>query len=176
MVCKDVGFPDVTAVKIKTQTSSVIIYNLYCDCMYSDSLCDLKKHLQACTQARENREEDAEMIWLGNFNRHHPQWDDEQNTHLFTRSSLDEAQILINATIDYNLQMTLPKRLPTLIAMLTGNYKRTDNVFISSTLIERLITCTTVPEGQPAKSNHFPINTTLELSPYHRKDTKIQFP
>ena len=111
-------------------------------CTHSDSLCDLKKHLQACTQARENREEDAEMIWLGDFNRHHPQWNDEQNTHLFTRSNLDEAQILINATINYNLQMMLSKKLPTLITMSTGNYTRTDNVFISSTFIERLTTCT----------------------------------
>ena len=100
----DVGSPDVTAVKIKTHTGSVIIYNLYCDCTHSDSLRNLKKHLQACTQARENREEDAEMIWLCDFNRHHPQWDDKQNTHLFMRSNVDEAQILINATIDYNVQ------------------------------------------------------------------------
>ena len=79
------------------------------------------------------------------------------------RSNLNEAQILINATINYNLQMTLPKGLPTLIAMSTGNYTRTDNVFMSSTLAERLITCTTVPEDQPAKSNHFPVDTTLKL-------------
>ena len=59
--------------------------------------------------------------------------------------------------------MTLLKGLPTLIAMLTGNYTRTDNVFMSSTLTERLITCTTVAEVQPAKSNHFPVDTTLEL-------------
>ena len=100
------------------------------------------------------------MIWLGNFNRHHPQWGNQQKTHLFTRSNLDEAQILINAIIDYNLQMTLPKRLPTLIAMSTGNYTRTDNIFISSTLIEKLTTCTTVLEDQPAKKT-----TSLSTQP-----------
>ena len=101
----DIGSPDITAVKVKTQTSSVTIYNLYCDCTHSDSLLDLKRHLQACTKDRENSEEDTEIIWLGDFNRHHPLWDNEQNTHLFTRSNLDKARILMNATIDYNLQI-----------------------------------------------------------------------
>ena len=123
----DVGSLDITAVKLKTQTGSVTIYSLYCDCMHSDSLLDLNRHLQACTKDRENSEEDTDIIWLGDFNRHHPLWDDEQNTYLFTRSNPNEAQTLINATIDYNLQMTLPKGLPTLIAMSTGNYTRTDN-------------------------------------------------
>lgn len=27
---------------------------------------------------------DDHMIWLGNFNRHHPLWDEDHNTHLFT--------------------------------------------------------------------------------------------
>ena len=170
----DVGSPDITAVKIKTHNGCVILYNLYCDCTHSDSLFDLKKHLQAHTQDRENSKEDAEIIWLGDFNRHHPLWDDEWNTHLFMRSNLNEAQISINATINYNLQITLPKSLPTLIAMLTGNYTRTDNVFMSSTLTERLITCTTVPEDQPAKSNHFPIDTTLELK-VHTTENKQKF-
>ena len=43
----DIGSPDVTAVKITTHTGRIIIYNLYCNCMHSDSLCDLRKHLQA---------------------------------------------------------------------------------------------------------------------------------
>ena len=59
-----------------------------------------------------------------------------------------------------------------LIAMSTGNYTRTDNVFISSTLIERLTTCTTVPEDQPAKRNHFPIDTTLELKVHTAEKTQ----
>ena len=49
----DIGSPDVTAVKVKTQTGSVTIYNLYCDCTHSDSILDLKRHLQACTKDRE---------------------------------------------------------------------------------------------------------------------------
>ena len=78
----DIGSPDVTAVKVKTQTGSVTIYNLYCNCMHSDSLLNLKRHLQAHTKNRENSKEDTEIIWLGDFNRHHPLWDDEWNTPL----------------------------------------------------------------------------------------------
>jgi hypothetical protein len=60
--------------------------------------------------------------------------------------------------------MALPTKLPTLKAMATGNYTRTDNVFISSDLVENLISWKTVPEDQPPKMDHFPIDTVIELS------------
>ena len=61
------------------------------------------------------------------------------------------------------MHMVLPKNMPTLKAMATGNYTHPDNVFIITSLLEQLMSYTTVPEAQPAKSNHFPINTVLEL-------------
>ena len=39
------------------------------------------------------------MIWLGDFNQHHPQWEEERNCHLFTWQNLDASQTLIDAII-----------------------------------------------------------------------------
>jgi len=49
------------------------------------------------------------IIWLGDFNRHHPMWDEDHNAHLFMRTNLDGAQHLINVVIELNLKMALPK-------------------------------------------------------------------
>ena len=103
------------------------------------------------------------MIWLGDFNRHHPGWDEEQNNHLFTRANLDEAQVLIDAASSYDLVMALPKGILTLAAMAMGKLTITDNVFMSFELQQNLTRWVTVPEDWLAKSNHFPINTTIEV-------------
>ena len=75
------------------------------------------------------------MIWLGDFNRHHPLWDEERNVHLFTTANLDAAQPLLNLLATYGMKMALPKGIPTLEAMNTKNYTRPDNVFCSSALL-----------------------------------------
>ena len=38
--------------------------------------------------------EKEKVIWLGDFNRHHPMWDEERHAHLFTRAALEVAQLL----------------------------------------------------------------------------------
>ena len=102
-------------------------------------------------------------IWLGDFNRHHPLWDEPCNAHLFTRTNLEAAQTLVDLTVDMDLTMALPKHLLTLHAFATKNLTRTDNVFMSSKLTENLISCMTKPAEQPARANHFPIDTELNL-------------
>jgi hypothetical protein len=63
----------------------------------------------------------TQFIILGDFNWHHPMWDEDHNIQLFTHRNLDEAQILINLTMDWNLDMTLPKGIPTLEHSRTKN-------------------------------------------------------
>ena len=70
------------------------------------------------------------------------------------------------------MHMALPKNVPTLKARATGNYTCPDNMCITTSLLEQLISCSTVPEARPAKSDHFPIDTVLEL----RVDNGTQTP
>ena len=161
-VAVDIGSPDITRVRIRMSNTNIVVYNVYCDCRHSDSIQDLKQYLRREEVSRNDSEADIHMVWLGDFNRHHPEWDKEQNSHLFTRANLDEAQTLLDATSSSNLVMALPKGVPMLMAMSTGNNTQTDNVFISAYLHQHLISCNTVPEDRPARSDHFPIDTVIE--------------
>jgi len=103
-------------------------------------------------------------VWLGNFNLHHPLWDEEQNVHLFMRKNLVKAQVLRDVLSEFNLQMTLLKDIPMLQALSTGNYTRPDNVYISSLMAGHMIRCITLPEERPERTDHIPIVTEVDMS------------
>ncbi|KAF9051259.1 Endonuclease/exonuclease/phosphatase, partial [Panaeolus papilionaceus] len=80
---------DMVMIKIKVQQKTVGIYNVYNDCNHDDSMRAVRESM---------REEEwgggigeTEMMWVGDFNRHHPMWDEERNNHLFTRTNLRAA-------------------------------------------------------------------------------------
>jgi len=80
------------------------------------TLSKLQEHLEA--RERDNLHPDVGdktigNIWLGNFNRHHPMWEDEENERLFTHQNLDSASTLIDLLADHDMQMTLPHGIPT---------------------------------------------------------------
>jgi len=103
------------------------------------------------------------MVLLGDFNLYHPPWDEEHNTHLFTTRNLDHSQALVDILAEYDLQMALPKGIPTLQALSMGNFTRPDNVFISSAIVGHLVQCSTLPDERPARSDHIPIIMELDL-------------
>ncbi|TFK96424.1 hypothetical protein BDV98DRAFT_470228, partial [Pterulicium gracile] len=61
------------------------------------------------------------LIWGGDFNCHHPLWDNKANNHLFATSALDQAEHLLRITSDARLSMILPKGAPTLQHMHSKN-------------------------------------------------------
>ncbi len=91
----DVQSPDVTAVELRTATQRVRLFNIYNDCNNDSALEAVE---EAITQLREADAQDARetvMVWLGDFNRHHPTWDEARNEHLFTRANMEAAERLI---------------------------------------------------------------------------------
>jgi Endonuclease-reverse transcriptase len=60
------------------------------------------------------RTENHHMVWAGDFNRHHPLWDRDEDIHLFTRQVTRDAEGLISLLADFEMEMTLPKGVPTL--------------------------------------------------------------
>jgi len=112
----DVNSADVVGIKITSEGGEISIYNIYNDCTHSDTLSKLQEHLEA--RERDNLHPDVGDktigdIWLGNFNRHHPMWEDKENEHLFTHQNLDSASTLIDLLADHDMQMTLPHGIPT---------------------------------------------------------------
>ena len=68
-------------------------------------------------------------MWCGDFNLHHPMWDEECNHHLFTAMALAEYERLLALVADYDMQMVLPKDILTLEVMSTKNWTHPDNIF-----------------------------------------------
>ncbi len=115
-------------------------------------------------------------MWAGDFNWHHPLWDEDRNYHLFTAENLRKAQELIELQTRYRMVQVLPKGVPTLIASNSGNYTRPDNIFINEALVHTLITCAANAEKRPAKTDHIPITTTLGIqAPTTTTDTRRNY-
>jgi hypothetical protein len=146
--------PDVTAVRLHSAAGWILCINVYNPCDANTSLAVVDALLTG-TQMY------SQVVLLGDFNRHHPLWDEDRNGHLFTAANLDLAQPLLDLTSKHGLIMALPKDLPTLQSMVSKNYTRPDNVFVSGTLAESLTSCTTIPEARPPCTDHLPIRTIL---------------
>ncbi|KAJ1299357.1 hypothetical protein OPQ81_011877 [Rhizoctonia solani] len=141
--------------KIQTLAGSILICNVYNPCNANTPL----PHISTLLRAHRGH-----MILLGDFNRHHPDWDESRNAHLFTSAALDLAQPLLDLVNNAALVMTLPRDLPTLQSTSSKNYTRPDNVFVSPALVEFLTSCNTVPASRPPCTDHFPITTALNLT------------
>ena len=102
-------------------------------------------------------------MWMGDFNRHHPLWDEARNAHLFTQKNLDLTQPLLNLLARHNMKMALLPFIPTLRAHNTGNHTRVDNVFCTEDLMNAIIKCKTDDAARPVKTDHYPVITQLDI-------------
>ena len=75
----------------------------------------------------------------GDFNWHHLLWDEERNHHLFTAAAPVDLNRLLEIVADHNMEMMLPKGLPTLGIMSMKNGTRPDIVFCSANLADKII-------------------------------------
>jgi hypothetical protein len=66
--------------------------------------------------------------------------------------------------MDWDMEMALPKDIPTLEVSSSKNLTRPDNVFISRSIRNRVCICKTIPEQQDIHADHFPILTTLDVT------------
>ncbi|QRV81763.1 Reverse transcriptase from transposon X-element protein [Ceratobasidium sp. AG-Ba] len=149
---------DVTAIRLKLEKSSIMLINVY-------NPCDSNASLPFVDTLIKSRLAGEQLVVLGDFNRHHPTWDEDRNAHLFTRSNLELAQELLDLAADNDLDMILPKDIPTLEANNSGNYTRPDNVFASYALADNLVLCNAEPENRVDCTDHFPIKTVFDIAP-----------
>ncbi len=151
--------PNVTAITIVTPHASVHLFNLYVDGDFDAAINTTSRASQRlCAQEGEH-----ELIWLGDFNRHHPRWDSPRNAHLFTRQNLVRADFLFHRLAELDLEMVLPPGIPTLEATHTKNLTRPDNVFCSGGIMEHLRSCDALPGLSPACTDHFPIQMVIDI-------------
>ena len=153
---------DIAAVQIVGSFGCINILDIYNDCHNMDTI-ELVGAGQLPRPAGIPSSSPKYTIWGGDFNCHHPLWDEERNHHLFTAAALADSNRLLEIVADHSMEMTLPKGLPTLEVMSTKNWTRPDNVFCSANLVDKIIQCDTDPSRRGPGVDHVPIVTTVEL-------------
>ena len=137
------------AVELTSAVGLVTFYNIYNACDNSDTLSLLQNQWSQRDPQNQQRE-NKQMVWLGDFNKHHPLWDALEDTHLFTPANLNSANVLVTLLGDHNMEMALPAGIPTLQTFHTGNFSHPDNIFCSADLLPSLVECNMHPHLKPA--------------------------
>ena len=162
---EQIDFPSANVVIVRTRTTEGMctIINVYNDCKHDRTLEELERFLAANIR-RLHPEEHDHMIWLGNFNRHHPLWDEECNNHLFMTAALNSSQKILTLLADYGMAQVLPKDILTLQSSSTGNWTHPDNMFCTEHMLVPLTLCNTDPENRGPNTDHLPVLTKLDMS------------
>jgi len=164
---------DVVIAQFRGAHGTCMLFNVYNDGTHNRTLEELGQYLTVNIEKVCPSQGDH-VFWLGDFNSHHPMWDEEQNSHLFTAAALDASQKLLNLLADFGMVQTLPKDMPTLQSSSTGNWTRPDNVFCMDHSEEIVVSCTTDPGQRGPKTDHIQVLTELNLEVPVAPETNIQ--
>ena len=102
-------------------------------------------------------------VWLGNFNRHHLHWDKKADDRLFTTDAIDEADNLISAVKDVELNLALPPKIPTYKHNVTKKWTRLNHVFLSDHSFNTLISCEALSWNLGPNTDHLPKVMNVDL-------------
>ena len=164
---KQVDFPsgDVTVIQLSGRWGEMTLFNIYNDGEKNDTVHQLEAFTRTLSATSSRNETNTKpIIWMGDFNRHHPHWDNPNDTRLFTRSALDNAEVLISAVAGLGLDLALPPGIPTHLHNVTKKWTRLDQVFISEDHLDSIITCDALSNTPGINTDHLPILTMLDLN------------
>jgi hypothetical protein len=163
-----INSPDVTSIQIETTQGSLRLINAYVDQAHNHTIDIIRlwhDQPEAATLPPSptfSTGPATHTICLGDFNRHHPLWDDDHQDQLFTARALRNADTLIQTIMHLGLIMALPKGTNT-YQTAEGNWTRPDNVFASPEVADLIIQCNIDPSIRPIHSDHLPIVTVLDI-------------
>ena len=156
---------DVTVIQITGAWGKLTLFNIYNDGMHGNTIRLLTKyHRDNRANIESTTNGNAHTLWVGDFNRHHPYWDDPGDDRLFTREATLAAELLIDAVADTGLELALPQGLPTHCHSATKRWSRLDQVFISEHSVSMITSCNTLPDHRGINTDHLPILTELNLA------------
>ena len=156
------GTNDLTVLQFQLPQGCLTILNVYNDCNHQNTLDAIRLFMQQNSASHLTSVND-QMIWCRDFNRHHPLWDEEQNSHLFRAGTSSAAQPLIYLLEDHNMVMLLPKGILTLQSMAMKNWTRVDNVFATQNTEHLVVICDMDPRQRGPGTDHVPVLMTLDL-------------
>ena len=100
------------------------------------------------------------MLWLGDFNHHHPLWETNNNRHLYNSASMINP--LINLITEHNMIIAIPPEIPT-YETTTSNWTCPNNVWHNNNPNDPITLCNVDPSICPPQADHLPIITVLNL-------------
>ena len=155
---------DVTVIQFNSAWGKLTIFNIYNDGESNNTINLLTKyHSDNRRNLEQSQDSSTHNIWLGDFNRHHPYWDDPGNLRLFTDNTLAAAETLIEAVAEAGLDLALPSGIPTHCHNVTKLWSRLDHVFISENSIGTVTACDALSEHRGINTDHLPILMELSL-------------
>ena len=173
---KQLDFPscDVVVIQINGEWGKLTVINVYNDC-HNDRTIQLLNSFHSRNQEEiaQTANGAAHLLWVGDFNRHHPYWDNLADNRLFTNDAIEAAEKLIEAIADTGLKITLPRGTPTHKHNVTKLWSQLDQVFLSDHSESILISCDMQPDHWGINTDHLPIVTVLDLKVYHAEDKEI---
>ena len=164
---EQIDFPsgDVTIITLKGEWGKINIFNIYNDGNSNDTIKQLKRFHSSRPDVIElSATGTAHTIWVGDFNRHHPQWDNHNDERLFTTEAIDAATVLIEALASLGMEMVLPGGIPTHCHNVTKKWTRLDQVFISDHSTDLVELRDTETRFRSLKTDHLPVITKLNLA------------
>jgi hypothetical protein len=98
----DFDSEDVTAICIKEEWGTLSIFNIYNDCEHNETIAALTEYHNQNTHnllGSDSTRQKHHLLWLGDFNRHHPYWDNPEDNRLFTKRACDAAEVLLRCYV-----------------------------------------------------------------------------
>ena len=156
----DIPCGDISAIRLQGDFGHCSIFNIYNDCTNNNTTTALRNYL---TDHRPDAlpSPNDHMLWLGDFNRHHPLWEPNNNRHLY--NSAEMINPLLDLITEHNMIIALPPDIPT-YETVTSNWTRPDNVWRNENANDPIIICNVDPFIRPPQADHLPIVTELDLS------------
>jgi hypothetical protein len=106
---------------------------------------------------------EAHMLWLGDFNRYHPIWDNLEDMRLFMNEATEAAEKLIEVVANARLKLMLLSGTPMHKHNVTKHWSRLDQVFLLEHSSKTLISCNTLLGERGINMDHLLILTELRL-------------
>ena len=156
----DIPSRDIMAIHLKGDFVHCSIFNIYNDCMNNNTTMALHNYLSTHSSEALPLPTDH-MLWLGNFNRHHPLWEPNDKRHLY--NSADMVNPLLDLVMEHNMTLTLPSDIPTYKTAMS-NWTCPNNVWHNDNPDNPITICNVDPSICPSQADHLPIVTKLDLS------------
>ena len=150
---------DVTAVRFRGDNGFLSPFNIYNKITNNNTISCLDSFLDCNSHIVWLANTDS-VVWLGDFNQHHPLWEYDANRRLFEPTNFISP--LLDILYKNKMLLALPKGLPT-YQMATGNWSRPDNVWWCSSPDDPIIRCDVLPAIWPPMDDHLPIIINFAL-------------